>query len=133
MKTFKLPLIMLFFLLVGCKKDSENNETDTYQISLLKKTWEHSYEELHNIYRPSDYMDFPASRYRQSFTFKDDNVCYYSVLAPDDRHYEEEGKWKFDPKTKVLEMTNSKSVILYKFKIIKLTENILEIKGMLHI
>ncbi len=125
MRIFRLPLLIIFFLLLSCKKDNENN---TIQISLLKKTWVHSYEESYNIYRPSDYMDFPPSRYRQSFTFKDNNVCYYSVLAPDDRHYREEGKWKLDANTNFLEVTNSKSEVLHRFKIVELNKNILKVE-----
>ncbi len=125
MKTLKFFLIILSFLLISCEKD---NEIQNIQVSFLKQTWLHSYEESYNIYRPNDYKDFSPSRYRQSFTFKDNNICSYSVCAPNDAHYDENGKWNLNTDSNILEIRNSKSKVLYKFKIIDLNKNLLKIE-----
>ncbi len=127
MKTLRLSLVILSFLFISCEKDNENQNI---QISFLKQTWYHSYEEGYTIYRPNDYKDFPASRYRQSFTFEDNNVCSYSVLSPNDDHYTEKGKWNFNTANNILEIRNLKSRIVYQFKIIELTKDILKVESM---
>ncbi len=125
MKTLRLSLVILSFLLISCEKE---NEVKSSQTSLLKQTWLHSYEESYDIYRPSDYKDFPASWYRQSFIFEDNNICLYSVSAPNDAHYGEKGKWKLDTDSNILEIRNQKSEVLYRFKIIELKKDLLKMK-----
>ncbi len=127
MKTLRLSLILLSFLFISCEKDNENQNT---QVSFLKQTWYHPYEEDYTIYRPNDYKDFPASRYRQSFTFEDNNVCSYSVLSPNDAHYDKKGKWNFNTADNILEIRNLKSRVVYKFKIIELNKDILKVQPM---
>ncbi|PID89224.1 MAG: hypothetical protein CSB01_03115 [Bacteroidia bacterium] len=112
--------------MLSCEKD---NGTNTIQTSLLQKTWLHSYEEGDNIYRPNDYTDFPPSRYRQYFAFQKNNICSYSVLAPNDAHYDEKGEWKFNPNDNILEIKNSKAEVLYRFKILELKTDILKVES----
>ncbi len=126
MKTLRLlPLFLLSFLLLNCEKDAQ---TDDIDISLLEKKWVQSYEESYDTYRPSDYKDFPPSRYRQVFTFKKNNVCSYRVLAPNDAHYYAEGLWKFNKKDNILKVINSESKVLYRYKIVELSEDILRVE-----
>ncbi|PIE86174.1 MAG: hypothetical protein CSA05_01855 [Bacteroidia bacterium] len=125
MKTLKLLLIILSFLFISCEKDNEIKNT---QVSLLKQTWLHSYEESFNIYRPIDYQNFTGSRYRQFFTFKDNNICSYSVCAANDAHYGENGKWNLNTDNNILEIRNLKSEVLYKFRIIELDEDLLKVE-----
>ncbi len=126
MKTLKLlPLFLLSFLLPSCEKDTKTNDID---ISLLEKKWIQSYEESYNTYRPSDYKDFPPSRYRQVFIFKENNICSYRVLAPNDAHYYAEGQWRFNKRDNILQIISSESKVLYRYKIIELSEDILRVE-----
>ncbi len=124
-----IALVVLTSLaFVNCEDKTASNE-ETSTTSLLKKdVWEHSYEESLNTYRPLSY-NLPISRYRQSFHFEDNNVCTYSVLAPDDGHYSKEGRWEFNEENKNLTIFDENSKILYDFKIVELTENILKVEN----
>jgi len=116
-------------MFTSCEKDKNTNH-----ISLLKKSWTHSYEEntseIYDVYRPSDYKDFPASWFRQVFYFKDNNVCDYLVLAPNDAHYMEKGNWEYDEKTNNIKVMNMKYDILYELEIIELRDDLLKIKNL---
>jgi hypothetical protein len=124
---YKVIILSIAIILTCCEK-----EKDTFQISMLKKSWTHSYEENtsenYDIYRPSDYKIFPASHFRHVFYFKDNNVCDYLVLAPDDAHYMEEGIWEFNEKTNIIRVMNMESDILFKLEIIELSDDLLKLK-----
>ncbi len=97
----------------------------------IKGQWVHAYEEDdeggHAIYRPSEYRDFPASRFRQVFHFKDDNVCTFLVLAPDDGHYYQDGHWQYDDDTAIVRVSD-KSYVIYEFRVVELTDKLLKIE-----
>ncbi len=125
---FTAFIILICLATTSCEEDSNNT-----QISLLKKSWTNSYEESlyeksFTVYRPSDYMDFPPSRYRQVFNFKEDDICSYSVLAPNDGHYMSDGIWKFYKSKNIIKIFNKDYDVLYEFKILELTEDILKLK-----
>ena len=98
----------------------------------LKKNWTRSYEEETSngiqIYRPSEYKEFPPSRYRQVIGFEENNVCRYLVLADNDAHFMEKGKWEYNEKTKIIQIYNSNSEIKYKFEVVEQTNNLLKLK-----
>ncbi len=121
-------LIYTFILVIGLITISCEKEKEKSKLSLLKKTWEHSYEEGYDVYRPSNYKKFPDSRFRGVFVFRDNDECSYFVLAPNDAHYAEKGTWKFNEKKNTLIILNKQSKILYHWKILELTENILRVK-----
>lgn len=114
-------------MILGCEKDEE-----VYQDWLLNKEWTQSYEEKTSeeleLYRPSDYKEFPLSRYRQIFYFDDDNICEYSVLAPNDSHYMTSGSWKYIEKTNSIEIFNSDSELIYELQVVKLSTDLLTVK-----
>ena len=114
--------------ITGCEKNSE-----IIQISFLEKSWTQSYEEKTSeeieIYRPSDYKDFPSNWYRQIFNFHDNDVCEYLVLAANDGHYMESGNWAYSEKTNIIKIFNSNSEILYEFEVVELTNDLLKLKA----
>jgi hypothetical protein len=124
---FRVIILSIAIILTCCEK-----EQNTFQISMLKKSWTHSYEEdtseNYDIYRPSDYKIFPAGWFRQIFYFKDNNACDYLVLAPNDAHYMEEGIWELNEKTNTIKIMNMEYDILFRFKIIELSDNLLKLK-----
>ena len=130
MSKHKIISIVLIaaFMISGCEKDS-----DAIQISLLEKSWTQSYEEniseSYIIYRPSDYKDFPPSRYRQVYIFRDNKNCEYLILAPNDAHYMENGNWEYDAKNNIIKVMNSDFIVLYEFEIIELKDDLLKLKS----
>lgn len=130
MKRFTFITIALASALIitSCEKEDEIN-----QISLLKRSWTQSYEEKSSedieIYRPSDYKDFPSGWYRQVFYFDDDNVCEYLVLAADDAHFMATGTWEFNDKTNMIKIFSSNSKLIYEFELLGVTGDLLKMKA----
>jgi len=104
------------------------------QMPLLQNSWTHSFEENPSgdiaLYRPSDYMEFPISRYRQVFVFAENNICDYRQLAANDGHYFERGTWSYNQKTNILKIFNPNAVMIYEFEVVELTNNSLKLRTM---
>ena len=71
---------------------------DQYK-ELLANCWKHAREEdiegSNMNFRTCD-NEFPASRFRNTFTLLADGTATYLVLAPNDRHYSAKGFWTLD-------------------------------------
>src|SRR5688500_11744566 len=99
----------LFFILLltsaSCKK-----ETASSPDPLLMKCWANAFEEEGQdntrIFRPCATHTFPIARYRNTFTLKENGEVEYSVLAPNDAHTTENGKWSYDSQSKKLQILN---------------------------
>ena len=128
-KMIKLFFFFYAFIFFGCNT-VESQNTDTIVIDDLKKEWKHSREEEIDsiqIYRPSDYKEFPISRYRQIYSFKDSGKCDYLVLAPNDAHYFEHGTWTYSEESRILIITDFSQQMIRKFKLIILTKELLKV------
>ncbi|MDQ3393304.1 MAG: hypothetical protein M3512_04230 [Bacteroidota bacterium] len=110
-------MISFSFVANTCaQRISVDNFSNTY--------WKHSYEEDQGdtlMFRPKDY-DFPPSRGREGFEFKEEGVFYKYVIAPADGIDTLEGKWeKSDQNNLYNIVAGSKSNISHmgqhKFKI----------------
>jgi len=126
MKKYLIILgILNVFLFTNCEKEKISD------LDLIERSWIHSHEEDgengYSIYRPSDYKEFPPSWFRQYFDFKDNNVCSYLVLAPNDAHYIQEGVWKYDESNNIIKIMSGTDVI-FEFQILELNKNILKLK-----
>jgi len=125
-------LLALILTVMSCNTNYEQEKV--YDLNLIKRSWLHSQEEDNEngdwTFRPSDYKEFPPSRFRQYFEFKDNNVCSYLVLAPNDAHYIQEGVWKYDASTNIITIM-SESEVVFEFQIIVLNKNILKLKMMI--
>lgn len=116
------------FILCSCNADAIVN-SDNIVIAELKKEWKHSREEETDsiqIYRPVDYKEFPASRYRQAYIFADSGKCKYLVLAPNDAHYFKNGTWSYSEGEQILIIYDSYQDVINKFKIISVTNDLLK-------
>jgi hypothetical protein len=129
MSRLLLLLFLFAFILLGTS--CEKNE-DATRMPLLEKSWTQSYEESTSesfeVYRPSDYQVFPVSRYRQVFNFKDNHVCAYRVLAPNDGHYMENGSWTYNAVTHRIKIFSPNFSLLYAFEVVELQDNMLKLK-----
>ena len=114
--------------ITSCKKDN-----NTIQRSLLENSWTHSSEESIpgqiEVYRPTNYKEFPLTRFRQIFNFKYNNLCDYLVLLPNDGQYFKNAFWDFDEKANIIKIYNENSEVLYKYEVIELRDNLLKIKA----
>jgi len=132
-RKFVLLIVVLSsaMMMISCAINEE-----TIEKSLLEKSWTQSYEEStaeeFEVYRPSDYMEFPSSRYRQVFDFKANNECDYLVLAPNDGHYMKNGAWKYEEKTTTLKIFNPDFEVLYEFEVVELNNDLLKLKTINH-
>jgi hypothetical protein len=111
---------------ISCKKSTEPSEFD---IQDLYNTWVHSYEEQNNqkVFRPIDYKEFPASRFRMKYIFKENNLCQWLVLAMDDAHYLQSGTWVQEKSSIFISDSNGTLQENISFSIINLKQKLLEI------
>ncbi len=119
----RMTKLLLFALLVSAVSCTVGKEAASDN-SLMLNCWKHSYEEEieggNRIYRPCDYTTFPPSRYRESFTLSENDQSTYSVLAPTDAHYNEEGGWNYDETSQTLTITNADNEMVKKFQVIEM-------------
>ena len=131
MKTILYLPLFLLVILFSCKEKSNPVNSDV-DYNYFYKSWTNSYEEQiindpTNIFRPSDYKEFPAARYRETLIFNQDNTCSYLVLAPNDRHYFQDGKWNLDDQGKnIITIFDSTNTVYKKFQITELKQDILK-------
>ena len=98
---------------------------------LLCRHWVHSVEEQKGtektrIYRPSDFKQFPPSRFRMQYIFYKNGDCEWYYLSPDDAHRFKSAKWRIDSNARnVLQIVKRDS--LESYRIIELTKDILRI------
>ena len=123
-KTFLLIALIagIMMLKTGCESNVENER------NVLNKTWTHSYEEDvadRLIYRPIDYAQLAPSRYRQVIQLNRNTICNYSVLAPNDAHYMEQGKWTYSESDKKLQLRNATNELKFDFIVVRLESDLL--------
>lgn len=126
-----IKLFFFFYVLIffGCNS-AESQITDTIFIEQLEKEWKHSREEETDsiqIYRPSNYMEFSPSRYRQVYAFADSGYCKYLALAPNDAHYFLDGTWVYNEELQTVSISDSLQQVIRSFKIITLTKKLLKL------
>ena len=80
--------------LIGCWTDSmkEKNPKDSIR-----------------IFRPCDFKEFPASRFRFIMELKNDEKCICLYLAPIDAHQMMDGTWNHKRETKTLRIFNTQN------------------------
>lgn len=112
-------------LFIQCQKDG------VADLDALKGHWVHAYEEEgpdgYQVYRPREFQDFPASRFRQAFHFKDNHACSFLVLAPNDAHYYQDGHWQYDAAAGIIRVSDE-AFVIHEFRIVELTDELLKIE-----
>jgi hypothetical protein len=100
--------------LLGCWTDSREENTQNSNVA---------------IFRPCDFKSFPSSRFRFRMDLKDNNICSWLYLAPDDGHYMKDGTWTFDSITMTLKVFNANAEEIESFVVIATNKDILKIKN----
>ena len=132
MSKLKYLLVMLFSL-IACKGESDFVPSKINS-AYLYNSWTNSFEEQKNanemiqIFRPNNYTEFPASRYREIITFRKDGSCTFFILDPADAHHFENGQWKFlDRENNIIGILKSSDKVYKKFQILELKSDLLKI------
>jgi len=95
------------------------------------KCWKASYEENNEktkveVYRPCSYEKFGPRMFRLEIEFFKTGTCKFLQVGATDMHYYVEGKWSYNNKTKVVTIIDDKDVMTYKFKLKKLTKEMMK-------
>ena len=123
-----LFVVLLVIYCISCSNSTETSELDNEDIYT---TWVHSYEEQNTYYpqlfRPIDYKEFGASRFRMQYTFNQDGSCQWLVLDAGDAHYFQSGTFLRIEQTVLIYDTYGTLQDYISFKITNLKQNLLEI------
>jgi len=123
-------IILISIALISINSFGQNNKIKT---SDLFGCWTDSREENDRnsdvmIYRPEDFKEFPVSRFRFRMDLKEDNVCSWLYLSPNDGHHMKDGTWAFNKKTMTLDILDAKKEKVKSFEISEIGKDILKIK-----
>lgn len=121
---------VLALVLAACSLQEPNSSSETISIEHLTQHWVHSAEEdqpngaIH-VYRPHDFKEFPASRFRMQYIFKPDGSCDWFYLAPNDGHHFRSGTWRLDPQETVLHVEQGEHTVSYR--IVEMRKSLLRV------
>ncbi len=110
------------------------NEPDkgSLKSELLLNCWTYSYEESKGadslLFRPCDFMDFPASHFRDRFTLSANNEATYLQLSPVDAHQNVIGTWHYDDGSRMLTIKQVTGDTVYSYQVNELTADKLILK-----
>ena len=125
-------LIVLLITTLSCVEEPDNS----FDFGDLVGNWTHSYEEETNqsdqifLYRPSNYKEFPITRYRRIYRiYHKNNSCEVYQLAANDAHFFESCTWSTEEiNNEVFVTINFESSGKEEFKIIEISDDLLEIE-----
>lgn len=127
-----LPAVIITILLSSATCKKEVTSTPAPPDPLLMKCWTNDFEaegaDNIRIFRSCMNHTFPAARYRNTFTLKENGDVEYSVLAPNDAHTTENGRWTYDANTRKLRITNNENVLVKEYEVVELTDDLLRLK-----
>ncbi|MEK6564086.1 MAG: hypothetical protein AABZ65_03540 [Candidatus Omnitrophota bacterium] len=138
MKTIhrNLPFLIFPFLIVTFLQKTPDSFAALNNLQYLYQTWFHSYEEQESrtesieTYRPEGLNEFPPSRFRNKYIFKEDGSCQWLVLHPADAHYLKSGTWEVSRnETQVILIYDQHHNLQKSFKIIEIQKDLLRIKS----
>ena len=123
---------VLLTVLNACPAVDKGGDGTDAGTNLLQGCWTHAYEEEASdgvkVYRPCDYMTFPPSRFRDSFSLLANGECRYAVLAPNDAHGQAVGRWEYLEAEAQVQIYDGSEVLIRTWTIISLEDNLLRIQ-----
>jgi len=122
-----IALFVVIFSLTCYGQENNISESD------LIGCWTHSREEDKAnseimVYRPCDYKEFPASRYRHKFELKENGECSLLSLASNDAHSMAKGTWTYESKNQIIEIFDEQGESINKFSLIEFNEKTMKLK-----
>lgn len=134
MKQRSIMLAALLFLVTNLPA-AEPVADEGIDVALLSKAWTHSREEdanaKGNVYRLSDSMQFPRSRFRMKYEFNADGTGKMMYLHPADRHRMVAMQWKADTENPRLLHITAKTdgkKLIKTLEVLELTDKLLRVK-----
>lgn len=123
--------VLLATTLFACEGEANLPGPDLV-LNDLYQVWVHSHEENPSgsvqIYRPENSRQFPVSRFRDVFEFKDDGNCRYLFLSPNDAHFMKDGTFVYVPDTGDLTVNDDTGQAVYKFRLIQLEDEVMTLQ-----
>lgn len=131
---FLYSIFISALIFTGCKNPNQDEQSDTTGPDpALIKCWVNSFEEEGQdnvrIYRPCATHTFPVARYRDTFTLNENGDVEYSVLAENDAHTTQNGKWRYDGKNKKLTIMSPGNELVHEYEVVELGDDILKLRG----
>jgi hypothetical protein len=131
-KRFLMVLVML--LLTACSRSSAVGGEDgmgSFELpAACFKHWVHSHEEdteAVSVYHPSDY-NFPPSRGRRGFEFREGGEFIYYGIAPTDGSQRSIGRWTVEGPSQVrIELANER-INPFTLEIVSCTSETLKVR-----
>lgn len=127
-----IPTLFSLSIIVfcACPKLDQGTTVDSTEDALLG-CWTNAYEEetaaSSKIYRPCDYTDFPASRFRDAMEFMEEGECRYLALSPHDAHHMVEGRWEYLEATKEVKISSIDGSAIKTLRILEVGDDILRL------
>mgnify|MGYP000507115636 CR=1 FL=1 len=128
MKTLKVTSISLIIITYLTSCNYYDFDLNSNYPEELINVWVASYEESPEIFRPSDYKEFPVSHFRQVYVFKKSNECEYLVSSPVDAHYLDKGFWEYIEEDHLIKIYNSQQKLIKEFKVKNYSSELLQLK-----
>ena|SRR3989338_2663901 len=130
-----LPSVIFLFLIVTFFQKTPDSSAAPENLQYLYQSWFHSYEEQEScaepveIYRPEGFKEFPPSRFRMNYIFKEDGSCQWLVLHPADAHYLTSGTWEVSrDDDQIVLIYDQQHNLHHSLRIIEMQKNLLRIK-----
>ncbi len=131
MRYLAFVIFLALVSLVGCSSPSSPivHTEVVLQQEYLTQHWVHSREEAAadskvEVFRPTDYKEFPPSRFRKQYIFNEGGDCLWYYLAPNDGHHFRPGTWAFDTdEADLLYIQEGDQRVIYR--VVELTEELL--------
>ncbi|HAH20686.1 MAG: hypothetical protein A2Y00_04750 [Omnitrophica WOR_2 bacterium GWF2_43_52] len=135
--TYRNLIFLVFpFLIVTFFQKTPNSFAALENLQYLYQTWFNSYEEQESrtesieTYRPEGFKEFPPSRFRNEYIFKEDGSCQWLVLHPADAHYLKSGTWEVSPDDdQVILIYDQQHSLQKSFRIIEIQKDLLRIRS----
>lgn len=126
-------------LAIGCTGEQQKTGAPNgVDLTHLLQSWVHSYEEepqgqidVVHWFRPDGFKEFPQSRFRMRYTFRQDGECEWLFLHPGGAHFMKRGTWEEDPQ-------NSNVILIYdtdgtlmesvSFRIVEIEKDLLRVR-----
>ncbi len=121
-----VSLFVLSIVPLGCLENPMNNELPPE----IFKHWIHSREEdieTVRVYRPSDY-EFPPSRGRDGFEFRENGEFIQYGIAPTDRLQRIIGTWTAEGKNQIRVSFKAEQQESYTMQVVSCDESLLKIR-----
>jgi hypothetical protein len=126
-------------LAIGCTgEEEETGAPNDADLTQLLQSWVHLFEEeaqgqtdAVHWFRPDGFKEFPPSRFRMRYSFRQDGECEWLFLHPGDAHFMKQGTWEGDPQ-------NSNVILIYdtdgtlmesvSFRIVDIAKDLLRVR-----